>query len=150
MIDNVKYYLGGLSTYPNGELFYEKERSYTVINGRNTSWKGKTALMYPSDYIFTYSHGVNDACYSMPDMCKTNDAGVPTSGWLNWTGHHQWTLTPYLKSARGIYVAFNDDNLKWANANNVVISSKPILYLKPKVKITSGDGTIDNAYKLSL
>ena len=51
MIAETTYYLGGWnssSIYPN--LAYEKERGTVVYSGNKTSWVGKIALAYLSDY----------------------------------------------------------------------------------------------------
>ena len=59
-IDNVKWYLGGSSTYNDvsAEMFYQRERGTTVYNSatRDTSWVGKVALVYPSDYGLSLIH----------------------------------------------------------------------------------------------
>ena len=52
LIAEVTYNIGGWynnsSVYPNA--IYEKERGTIVYSGRPTTWPGKIALMYPSDY----------------------------------------------------------------------------------------------------
>ena len=53
MISQTKYYLGGWNSnalYPN--QIYGYERGTTVYSGRPTSWTGKIALPYPSDYVY--------------------------------------------------------------------------------------------------
>ena len=52
MIAETTYNLGGWnsnSVYSN--QIYEYERGTTVYSGRPTTWKGKIALAYPSDYV---------------------------------------------------------------------------------------------------
>ena len=55
MIEIVTWKLGGTSNYTSASNglashFYGYERGTTVYSGRPTTWSGKVALMYPSDY----------------------------------------------------------------------------------------------------
>lgn len=157
MIASSKIYLGGLNyggcinCAPNGESFYISERSETTCYGRNASWVGKTALMYPSDYIFTYAVGVDDTCYNTPGNCNVDSEANPSSGWLYRSEYFQWTMTPnsyYTTNAFKVdlsgvvhnYSSFVD------NFNGI----SPVVYLKSGVKIKSGDGSIDNPYIFEL
>ena len=77
-------------------------------------------------------------------------SGVPTAGWLYILWTTQWTISPFVITsnvAHNILTIGNINNSLSVNSSQIV---RPVVYLKPEVKITSGDGTIDNAYKLSL
>ena len=152
IIDKTKYYLGGLSSYTNGELYYKAERGNTVYLERNTYWNGVMALMYPSDYIFAYSLGVDDSCYTNGYNCGTSSE--KNSSWIYNSNNNKtcWLLStnssgPYY--AAGVIwngsVRFNSSfPVSAANAIH------PVLYLKPEVKIKQGDGTKDNPYVFEL
>ena len=61
MIDDALWYLGGSSTDDNVTvpMFYARERSKTSYNNRDIKWVGKVGLMYPSDYGYATSGGIN-------------------------------------------------------------------------------------------
>lgn len=135
MIDIVKYYLGGYKyTNLSAQLFYNFERETTVYGGRSVNWTGKIALMYASDYVYTYSNGVGEDS---------------TNSWL-YSGKSAWTMflpgttyaTTHAMRIYGTTLSFNSSKNKYG--------VKPSLYLSSKVKITSGDGTESNPYKLSI
>ena len=152
MISNAKYYLGGTHTYiENAETYYNFERGMTVYNGRSTSWNGKISLMYPSDNFYTYSLGVDDACYNDASKCSSTKGGTPSDGWIYNPSvkFTQWLLLPDSGNGYGAFVLYTNGALD----GYVVLESfgvRPTLYLSSSVKITSGDGTKDNAYKLSM
>ena len=132
-------------------MFYKSERSETTNNSdRNTSWIGKLALMYPSDYIYTYSLSIDDICYSTPGNCKISTSGIPTFGWLYRSEYHQWTLMPNSSYKNRVFLIHtNGDVFNYDYVNNAYGIS-PNIYLKPEVKIKQGDGTIDNPYVFEL
>ena len=105
--------------------------------------------MYLSDYIFTYNLGVDVVCYDTPKNCKSNSGGVPAAGWLYHSGENQFTIVPYSSAYYAVFSIFPDGSVGIVTANGLY-ATRPVLYLKPEVKITSGDGTINNAYKLSM
>ena len=155
MISNAKYYLGGSSkSYSEvGSELYLKERGITVSNGCNTLWIGLVGLMYPSDYIYTYSLGVDDVCYNTPGKDGCNNSN-PSSGWL-YRNYWQWTITSVNVRSYASYVFYVTSSGYVFGATDgrptrFSYGASPVVYLKPNVKITSGDGTINNAYKLSM
>ena len=147
MIEPTKWYLGGRgNNSANGETFYTNERGTTVYSGRSTSWTGNVALMYPSDYIFTYALGVDDTCYNTPGSCNNS---TPSNGWLYRPGHYQWTLAS--DSSDTSYVFYVRSS---GIVNNYYASmsygSSPVVYLKSNIRIKEGDGTSISPYKLEL
>ena len=141
MIDSVKNYLGGVIAYPNGEDFYQAERSKLVYNERNTS-------PYVSDYILTYSFGIDTICYNTPTNCKTNTGANPSSGWL-YSGLIKWTIDLFNNDSNRIYMISANGHIYYV-ASNLSYNGTPTLYLKPDVKIKSGDGSIDSPYEFEL
>ena len=96
-IENVKWNLGGW--YNNEEYsdaLYKKERGTEVITNpsdgilRSTSWTGKVALLYPSDY--GYAANLNECA---------NAGKFDCSNWLNSTfdGKYLWLLTPSINNS---------------------------------------------------
>ena len=153
MIANVTWKLGGSSTYNDvtPSMFYERERGTTVYSGRPTTWQGKIALMYPSDYGYATSGGATtnrEACLAKElrswnsssfSDCKNND-------WI-FNNATQWTLTPYSRYSRYVfYVPYPGHvNYNYASHPNVI---RPSVYLTSNVSISGGDGTVNSPYTL--
>ena len=155
MIANATWKLGGSSTYDDvtASMLYERERGTTVYSGRPTTWQGKIALMYPSDYGYATSGGSTtnrEACLakelynwdsSSYSDCKNND-------WLFDSSTIQWTLTPYSSSSNSV---FNVDNTGYVSNHYFANNSRgvrPSVYLTSNVGISGGDGTMNNPYIL--
>ena len=160
MIETVTWKLGGTASYTSSSNglashFYGYERGTTVYSGRPTTWSGKVALMYPSDYGYATSGGSTtnrDACLAKElynwdsssfSDCKNND-------WLYDSSTIQWTLTP--RSSSSYYVFFVDDT-GYVNSTytaNGSIGVRPSVYLTSNVKILGGDGTSNSPYTLEV
>ena len=153
MILDTKYYLGGSYVFDDlkGEDYYNFERGTTVYSGRSTSWNGKIALMYPSDYIYTYALGVDDTCYTNGYDCRTSNGGTPINSWIYSTNRnfYRWLLSP--DSGRS-YFAFSlaGPGFVYGNLDTYSYYVCPTLYLSSSVKISSGDGTEASPYRLSM
>ena len=159
LIEEANWNLGGWNTnaiYPN--QIYEYERGTTVYSGRPTMWKGKIALMYPSDY--SYAADLTK-CKSSTDADATdlttgnfnsdvNDYQCRKNDWL-FNSANQWLLTPYSGGAGLVwfvssagYVGYSGDAYGgWAGV-------RPVLYLKSTQELESGEGTSNSPYKLSV
>ena len=154
MIETVTWKLGGTANYSSASNglanhWYGYERGTTVYSGR-TTWNGKVALMYPSDYGYATSGGSTtnrESCLAKElynwdsssfSDCKNND-------WL-FTGTYQWTLTPHSSYLTGVF---------FVNSTGCVINYRdaynsrgvrPSVYLTSNVMISGGDGTINDPY----
>ena len=156
MIADTKYYLGGraydsTTHYGSAPDMYDWERGTTVWSGRSTSWNGKIALMYPSDYTYTYALGVDNTCYTDGYSCQTNKGGTPTQGWIYNTNSnsYQWLLSPHSAgsgAAFGLSDSGDVGSLYSSGSNGV----RPSLYLVSNIKIDSGDGSEQSPYQLKL
>ena len=151
LIKATKFYLGGVSSPAiNGEQFYNQERSNIVNNAeRSKNWIGDVGLMYPSDYVYTYSLSIDNKCYNNQNNCKTSSGADPSLGWLYKIEYSQWSITPGRANTVNVFWVslngnFNNDGYTRSYA------IRPTLYLNQNIRIISGDGTIDNAYKLSM
>ena len=159
-IESVVWNLGGSSTYHDvtASMFYERERETTVYSGRPTTWPGKIAIMYPSDYGYATAGGTTanrDSClakelfnwdkYEVAD-CKRND-------YLYKSGHFQWTLTP---NSYYSYTAFAVDDCGAVNGYSYFNVSHthavcPAAYLKSSISLSSvGDGSSTSPYQLKV
>ena len=154
MIANVTWKLGGSSTYDDvtASMFYERERGTTVYSGRPTTWQGKIALMYPSDYGYATSGGATtnrDACLAQAlyywdsssySDCKNND-------WL-FNNDYQWTLTPYSSHSGRVSIVYNTGYVFYSLNAGFSYGVRPSVYLTSNVSISGGDGTMNNPYIL--
>ena len=150
LISSTTYYLGGLagsSTYPN--QMYEYERGTVVYTGRPTTWQGKIALPYSSDYGYAADLGkCTKQLISYSDStCASNNwmysIIAPDYGWLLLTPYNSpntaWNITPSNQIVSG------HDGTTYS-ANGVT----PVLYLNPELSIKSGTGTSSSPYQLSV
>ena len=153
MIETITWKLGGSSTNSDvtPSMFYERERGTTVYSGRPTTWNGKVALMYPSDYGYATSGGSTtnrDACLAKElynwvsssfSDCKNND-------WL-FNGGYQWTLTPYSSDSYDVFFVNSPGSVNDLYAGSS-FGVRPSVYLTSNVIISGGDGTSDSPYTL--
>ncbi len=135
---------------------YIRERgNVTFENSKKTSWIGKVGLIYASDYGyattlaechenlragFIFDSTTNAWDYSN-GLCKQNN-------WL-YKGIRYWTLSPTASFTDDVFNVLGNGavaDCSTCHADNVF----PSVYLKSNVKITSGDGTNNNPYKLIL
>ena len=154
MIANVTWKLGGSSTYNDvtPSMFYERERGTTVYSGRPTTWPGKIALIYPSDYGYATSGGTTtnrEACLAQVlynwdsssfSDCKNND-------WI-FNGAYQWTLTPTSSNSSYVIGVFNPGSVNLNRSAHSSLGVRPSVYLTSNVNISGGDGTVNSPYTL--
>jgi len=153
MVADTKYYLGGAANSIGGaEAYYNWERGTTVYSGNSTSWNGKIALMYPSDYTYTYALGVDNTCYTDGVDCRTDNGGTPTKGWIYNTNSNsfQWLLSPRSVNSENVFFLDPSGYVGGNVLNSNSFGVRPTLYLSSSVKISSGDGSEQGPYQLSL
>ena len=146
MIAETTWNLGGWDT---SEIFsnemYEKERGTTTVSNpsdgitRATTWTGKIALPYPSDY--DYATDLSKCSYA----CRNNDWMYPILG----TSNYGWLLTP--SSSSDCYAFYVDSTGSVIHDNPIVCNAygvAPVLYLNSNQIIIGGDGSQSNPYQL--
>ena len=147
MIAETTYNLGGWNdtgVYPNE--IYEYERGTTVYTGRPTTWTGKIALAYPSDY--GYAADLNQCKQTLANYdnstCTSNNwmkAIITDNG-----SNHGWLLTPDSSYSFGAWYSHGNVGEYFTGAAHGAV---PVLSLSSKLGIESGDGSSSNPYKLS-
>ena len=147
MIAEVTYNLGGWNDtkiYPNQIYVYERGR--TVFSGRPTTWTGKIAVAYPSDY--GYAADLNQCKQTLANYdnstCTSNNwmkAIITDNG-----SNHGWLLTPDSSYSFGAWYSHGNVGEYFTGAAR---GAAPVLYLSSKLGIESGDGSSSNPYKLS-
>ena len=159
-IESVVWNLGGTATFyssSNGlaSHWYGYERGTTVSSGRPTTWTGKIALMYPSDYGYaTSGNSTTDraTCLSKElyhwdsaNDCYNND-------YLFNDGYWQWTLAPYSTNSNRVFYVYKNGRV--FNSNYVLYdnnSARPVAFLKSNILITDvGIGTAESPFQLKV
>ena len=162
MIAETTWNLGG---WGSSDLFsnemYEKERGTTTVSNpsdgitRTTTWTGKIALAYPSDY--GYATDLSKCSQTLYDYdnstdsyaCRTNDWMYPII--TNSGKNYGWLLTPSSGTAD---IAFGVYSPGYVNNYNRVYGAygvAPVLYLGSDQDIVAGDGdgSQSNPYQLA-
>ena len=148
LISDTTYYLGGWnSTSVYSSQIYEYERGTTVYTGRSTTWQGKIALPYPSDYGYAQKF---ENCKEQLD--KYSDGSCRSNNWMkNMLGFSvsQHLLTPNSTSSYDVWMVYSLGNV---NSYRVFTSSgvTPVLYLNANANIKSGIGSSSDPYQLSV
>ena len=144
-VAKVRWNLGGYNTAASALKMYNAERGTLHVSNpsdkiqRTNTWKGKIALMYPSDYGYA---STDTTCRSGlgSNNCKNEN-------WL-FNSTYQWTLSPISGRADSVFNVYLGGFVGYGNAF-VTIGVRPVLFLKSDVVISGGTGeSIENAYTL--
>lgn len=148
LIAETSWGLGGWNdSVVYSDFMYGKERGTSVYNGHSTSWNGKIALPYPSDFGYSADFSTCTTHIGDYDNC-------PSSSWmltLMGTTANSLLLTPFSDDDSSIWgimppgYATSDDFAAYGNENIF-----PTLYLKSDIGIESGDGSSSSPYTLSV
>ena len=148
MIAEVTWNLGGWndsSVY--SDQIYGYERGINVYTGRPTTWTGKIALPYPSDYGYAtdftkcsqnlYNYDSSTDSYA----CRTND-------WL-YNSANQWVLTPNSSYSHGAWLVYSTGNVFNGRLVYYANGVRPVLYLASELSLSGGVGSSADPYRLS-
>ena len=153
MVDDAKYYLGG---YTNAnmtkDVMYQYERK---ISGSGTyyyssnpnSWTGKIGLMYASDYGYA---SANCETKVLGGNSSTDIRVCNATNWLYNIKVSEWLMAQLGSNNEHAFFVVSSGYLSYYNVNSSYMAVRPTLYLKSEVRITEGDGTSSNPYKLSI
>ena len=157
MIGTTKYYLGG---YNNSEITTDVMWQYERKNEANRTdyYYGtnpimqndankKIAIMYASDY----GYGTSKECSKGLSYYYEDSNCITTNNWLD-KSQYEWLLPQHSDYSD---VAFHVTLTGFVNGNVNVVSfdelgARPVLYLSSNVKISSGNGTSESPYTLSI
>ncbi len=150
MISESMWYLRGYdSNSVYSDQIYEYERTKgSVVTGRPTSWTGKIALAYPSDY--GYAADLSQCSQTLYDYdnstCTSNNwmkaiLGTSSAGWL---------LTPYSGGSSTAWRVYGSAGYVYDNYGTCyAYGAAPVLYLGSELGIKAGDGSNSAPYQLS-
>ena len=155
MIGDVKWYLGGSSTYNDvtASMFYTRERGTGVYSGRSTSWIGKVGLMYPSDYGYATSGGTttNRASCLAEEMYSWGDSSVSdckNNDWMYNSSNRQWTITPRQDLTGTVFSVSSAGYVYYNGSAYINYGVRPVVYLNSAIKVITGSGTKESPYIL--
>ena len=160
-IESVVWNLGGTANYTtssNGlaSHWYGYERGTTVYTDRPTTWTGKIALMYPSDYGYATAGGTTtnrESCLAK-ELYNWDGSGVSdckNNDYLFKSAYTQWTLAPNSSnSSNAFYVVSNGYVFYYIGVSNTD-GVRPAAYLKSSISLSSvGDGSSTSPYQLKV
>ena len=155
MIGTTKYYLGGYkSSSITTDVMWQYERKNDANRtghyyGTNPIMQNdankKIAIMYASDYGYAASKECTSNLYDYNDSANC----ITTNNWLD-KSTHTWLLPQNSGVSRP---AFHVDSTGLVTPSYVVgyeYAVRPVLYLSSNVKISSGEGTSQKPYQLSI
>lgn len=156
MIADITYNTGGFANnevYPN-ELFALESSNSVGSNTndgvtRTTSWTGKIALAYPSDYAYAA-----DLSLCNDTLNVYNNSTCATNNWMkniitNNGGTNGYLLNPVSGHASRVWHVATTGYLKYSASACNGYSVVPVLYLNKIQNIFSGTGTSEDPYTLS-
>ena len=148
-IAEVTWNLGGWNTSQiYSDQIYGYERGTTVYSGRPTTWTGKIALAYPSDYGYAVDLG---SCNQT--LWNYDDSTCTSTNWMKpiLASRSGWLLTPNSGSSYGAW--FVDSSGVVSYGSSFACSAygvAPVFYLGSEQVIESGTGTNSDPYRLSV
>ena len=150
LISDTTYYLGGhnsSSVYPNE--IYEKERGTTVYSGRPTSWIGKIAIAYPSDYGYAADLG---KCTKQLGSYSYNYTTCTSNNWMNTiiASNDGWLLTPSSGNERYVWYVYSPGRVYDSGYAYSVSGVAPVLYLGSELSVKAGIGSSSDPYQISV
>ena len=131
----------GVNVYAD-QSYKLENTSGTVYTGNKTSWTGKIALPYPSDYAYSAYLGKCTSTLGEYSNC---------SSWMKTMFNSKTIalLTPIVSSSFVFHVAGGclDLGEPYAALDSEIF---PTLYLNTNVSIKTGSGTLNSPYQLSV
>lgn len=144
--DNNYSLLGWNSTSVYSDQIYEYERSTgKVYTGRPTSWTGKIALVYPSDYGYAVDLG---KCTKT--LYYYNDSTCTSNNWMKsilGTSSDGWLLTPNSGSARNEWIVSSSGSVSNYYLASNAVGVAPVLFLSSDANVKPGTGTSSDPYQ---
>ena len=160
-IESVVWNLGGTANYTtssNGlaSHWYGYERGTTVYTDRPTTWTGKIALMYPSDYGYATAGGTTtnrESCLAK-ELYNWDGSGVSdckNNDYLFKSAYTQWTLAPGSSRSNLAFIVGAGGFVTYCSDVGRAYGVRPTAYLKSSISLSSvGDGSSTSPYQLKV
>ena len=156
-IESVIWNLGSIEDYKTTvDNYYSAERSSVSYNNHATAWTGKIGLMYPSDYAYATAGSSSpnrDTClkaslteiapFGSYRLCIENNYFNIYSYWFLLSSAKD-TYSEIYTESQGVYPQ------KSSGLFEAGYGTSPTLFLKSSVSISSGEGTSESPYQLSV
>ncbi|MGM9881242.1 MAG: hypothetical protein ACI31S_00130, partial [Bacilli bacterium] len=142
MITNVTWNLGGWkSSAVYSNEMYEYERGTAVYEGNPTTWTGKIALMYLSDYGYAVDF---NACTE--NLYNYNSSTCTSNNWL-FNNSSKFLLIPSSTSSSTVWLC---SSLGRCGGNYVYREYNifPVVFLDSKLGVGSGTGLSTDPYRI--
>ena len=144
MIETTTWKVGG-NTNQNIQNVTVKNtyRNEIVSPATNTTYSAKIGLMYVSDYGYAASPAnwtTNLGYYS--------NSTITSNNWL-YLGSFEWTISRNSITSNATFRVYDSGDML-SNVVDYSDSVRPTFYLKSNVAISSGDGSKNSPYRLSL
>ena len=140
MIAETTYYTRGHNTASIFvDTMYAKERvSGTVYSGRSTSWTGKVAIPYPSDYGYAA-----DLSLCQQTLNNYSNSTCTENNWMKsiLAPNGVWLLTPSSGSASYAWYVYSSSYVGSTSSVSRADGVAPVLYLGSELSIKAGTGT---------
>ncbi len=157
IVEGVNNYL---DIYDIPAIVYENEIDNSIINDESI-YNARVGLIYVSDYLFSadpkywtyraYSYNSSTADSNGNYGSAYDYRSATESNWM-YSGLMEWTITRVKSYNYKNNVAFIDysgnphiGNATW---NSGYVSVRPVFYLNSDVAYASGDGSIDNPFRI--
>ncbi len=134
------------------DVMYDKERvSGTVITGvtptRTTSWTGKIAIPYPSDYGYAA-----DLSLCQQTLVNYDNSTCTANNWMKniLAPNYGWLLTPNSGLASYAWGVRSSGNVYYGITAYSARGVAPVLSLNSELDIGPGTGTSSSPYQLSV
>ena len=156
----LKSYVSESSTYSVyvNEMYDFERTTGSVRTGRPTSWTGKVAIPYPSDYAYAADLKSCQEKINAYDNCRDNNWMFPIC-----SSDYTWLLTPDTGTSSTSFAVFRfrpPFQGQWYHYSAGVITDGfvtysawgviPTLYLDNNYEISTGNGTSDTPYQLKI
>ncbi len=148
MISETTYYMRGHdSEMVYVETMYDKERVSGKLfdNTQSTTWTGKIAVPYSSDYGYAV-----DLSKCKKQLDSYDDEICTTNNWMKSIMTSNWLLTPYSDDGNSAWVVDLNGDVGAGMCAANAIGVTPVLSINSDLDIKLGSGTSSNPYQLSV
>ena len=149
MISESMWYLRGWnssSVFSDQIYEYERTKGSVYNTTRPTSWKGKIALAYPSDYGYAADFG-----QCTKQLSSYSDSTCTRNNWMKTiiAPNFGWLLTPNSGNSYNTWLVANAGDVRNVDYGTYnAFGAGLVLYLDSELEINSGDGSSSNPYQL--